>query len=141
MGDLSKHFSAWEFECHCGKCESKPMSLSLLLALELLHISLSAEHKQEIVIKITSGYRCLEYNATIPGASPRSKHLQSIAADIQCYAISDNSQKAKVQIPPDHCASAINSLFPYSLGVGRYDDFTHVDARDRCVRWDFRSGK
>ena len=139
MGDLSRHFSAWEFNCRCKKCESKPIALSTLLALELLHVSLAMEFKQWIVIDIESAYRCPAYNATIPGASPRSKHIQSIAADVKCYAISDDSQRAKVQIPPWECADIMNILFPNSLGIGKYDTFTHIDTRERFARWDFRS--
>ena len=137
MGDLSKHFSASEFKCKCGKCPDRQIPISLILALELLHTSLSHQYGQRVVISVESGHRCEVYNATIPEASPRSKHIQAIAADIKCYVVSQDD-KARIQIPVEHCADILKKLFPESLGIGLYETFLHIDTRQRQARWDFR---
>ena len=71
MGDLSPHFSRFEFFCPCcGKGEPVPRLVTLL------------EHLRERVgrpVKITSGYRCPKHNAAVGGVTD-SPHLQNVAA-------------------------------------------------------------
>lgn len=74
MGDLSAHFSRWEFDCpHCGALQGPDPVL--LVVLERLRRTL----KRPLVI--VSGFRCPEYNARVGGIA-RSQHLYGRAADI-----------------------------------------------------------
>lgn len=73
MGDLSPHFSRYEFDCHDGQ-RAHP-NQRLIETLEKL---------REIVGKpchIVSGYRDRAYNAAIGGA-PHSQHCENTAADL-----------------------------------------------------------
>jgi uncharacterized protein YcbK (DUF882 family) len=74
MGDLSPHFSSWEFACnHCGyRVGPTP---ALLDALERLRGEVGRP------LAIVSGDRCVAYNRRV-GGIPRSQHLHGRAADI-----------------------------------------------------------
>lgn len=73
MGDLSPHFSRWEFACrHCGRLE---LDFRLVDRLERLR---SIRQKP---IKIVSGYRCPAHNAAVGGAR-NSYHIRGQAVDI-----------------------------------------------------------
>lgn len=74
MGDLTAHFSRWEFKCdHCGYLTGP--SPALLEALERLRAEVGRP------LTILSGCRCVAYNARI-GGHKRSQHLHGRAADI-----------------------------------------------------------
>jgi len=74
MGDLSPHFSRWEFDCsHCGALVGPDREL--MSVLENLRNQLGRE------LVIVSGYRCPEYNARVGGIRS-SQHLHGRAADI-----------------------------------------------------------
>ena len=89
MGDLSAHFSGWEFKCpHCGYL-SGPTQL-LLDVLERLRTEVGRP------LTIVSGCRCVPYNKRI-GGHPRSQHLWGRAADIPGgYASVDQARRAGV---------------------------------------------
>jgi uncharacterized protein YcbK (DUF882 family) len=74
MGDLSPHFSRWEFDCpHCGYLIGPDREL--LAVLENLRSYIGRE------LVIVSGVRCAEYNARVGGIR-KSEHLHGRAADI-----------------------------------------------------------
>jgi hypothetical protein len=74
VGDLSPHFSRWEFDCpHCGFLEGPDREL--LGVLENLRGVLGRE------LVVVSGLRCPEYNARVGGIRS-SQHLHGRAADI-----------------------------------------------------------
>ena len=74
MGDLSKYFSAWEFDCpHCGATKGP--------APELLDVLDRMRHKLGRPLVIVSGYRCPEFNARV-GGIPGSEHQWGRAADV-----------------------------------------------------------
>lgn len=82
-------------------------------------------------VHITSGYRTAAYNATLPGASKNSQHIQGRAADIQ---VQDTGPLA--------VAAYAESLMPGWGGVGRYPikagrakGWVHVDTRPNKSRW------
>jgi len=63
MGDLTEHFSKWEFKCPCSECKHREVHINLYLVQKLGEI-------REIVgepIHITSGVRCPTYNKKIGG--------------------------------------------------------------------------
>ncbi len=78
-------FSLSEFECPCGNCENR-VKLVLLNKLQLVRDFIREP------IRISSGYRCANYNLTI-GGSPTSSHLLGLAADIK---IPDNIYRYKL---------------------------------------------
>lgn len=75
MGDLTAHFSRWEFDCpHCKALDGPTPELLAML-----------ERLRNIVRKplvIVSGYRCETYNRRVGGIS-RSQHRRGNAVDIR----------------------------------------------------------
>jgi uncharacterized protein YcbK (DUF882 family) len=69
MGNLSEHFSTWEFECGCGCGECCP-SNELLEMLELTRVDYGR------AIRISSGTRCAQHNEMV-GGSENSSHVPS----------------------------------------------------------------
>jgi hypothetical protein len=81
MGDLSDHFSEWEFRCrHCGVLNGRVVA-ALIVGLEVLR---DAEFPDGL--PIISGYRCPLHNRNTPGAATGSQHLFRAAADIPARA-------------------------------------------------------
>ena len=116
MGDLSEHFSAKEFACHCG-CGGVRVELVLLQALEDIRAMVNAP------IIVVSGYRCLAHNTRVGGAK-KSFHMQGIAADIKTA---------------DMAALYLAALkVPAIKGIGIYlrpGGWIHVDTRRDPARW------
>ena len=119
MGNISKHFSRYEFACSCG-CQFQTVDSELLQVLEQVR-----EHFEKPV-HINSGCRCLEHNTKI-GGSKDSKHMQGIAADIVVE-----------EIEPDVVADYLEERFQERYGIGRYTTFTHIDVRPNKARWNQR---
>lgn len=87
MGDLSAHFSRWEFDCHDGT-HADP-SPALIDALERLR-SICNNRPLQII----SGYRSPRYNKFVGGAR-RSQHMYNRAADIpRGYARREDARAA-----------------------------------------------
>ena len=127
MGDLTAHFSKYEFACKDGTevpAHLLPNLMRLCNALEVLRADLGQP------ITIMSGYRTAAYNAKCGGAK-FSRHVQGDAADIQVAGVA-----------PDVVADAVVRLMKQGKigpgGVGRYDAWTHLDMRGTNARWDFR---
>ncbi len=82
-------------------------------------------------ITVNSGYRSPDYNKSIGGAK-QSQHLLGTAADIVVKGFS-----------ADEVANAIEGLNRIGAikigGLSRYDNFTHVDTREKDARWDNRT--
>lgn len=88
LGDLSTHFSKWEFKCPCRKCIRRKVKVSrvLLHRLEMMIMIIDKGldfHKPVIVL---SGNRCKEYNERVHGY-PNSAHITGDAADIKVEGI------------------------------------------------------
>ena len=118
---VSDNFLRSEFACNCG-CDFNAVDVTLIKVLEDVR-----SHFNGNSILITSGNRCPEYNASIPGASPNSKHTKGIAADF----------KVK-NIHADEVAGYLEEKYPNWFGIGRYIGRTHIDVRSRPARWDNR---
>ena len=67
MGDLSKNFSSYEFQCRCG-CGRGKMSPSLIEQLQMAREILGTS------IDVESGIRCAGHNKKIGGV-PGSAHV------------------------------------------------------------------
>ena len=85
-------------------------------------------------VHITSGYRTAAYNATLPGASKNSQHIQGRAADFWVEGV-----------PVATVAAYAEKLLPGRGGIGRYPrdaahptrktGWVHVDTRPNKSRW------
>lgn len=120
---ISPHFGVWEFKC---KDNSRVIVLDKALV-ELLEIIRLHYNKP---LHINSGYRTVQYNASLKNSSPKSQHILGKAADIWLNDIS-----------PKQLYSWLDSSYPNSLGIGIYDTFVHVDVREGKSRWDYRTKK
>jgi uncharacterized protein YcbK (DUF882 family) len=117
MGDLSEHFSSSEFACpDCGKAS---VTGELIVALEELRAA------AKLPIRILSGYRCPEHNASADGAS-HSQHMLGKAADVRILGLDlQHAYDVAKKVPAF-----------YFGGIGVYDgNFLHVDVRDGKARW------
>ena len=120
---ISQHFGVWEFKC---KDNSRVIVLDKAL-IELLEIIRLHYNKP---LHVNSGYRTVQYNASLKNSSPKSQHILGKAADIWLNDVS-----------PKQLYSWLDSSYPNSLGIGIYDTFVHVDVREGKSRWDYRTKK
>lgn len=114
---LTKNFTRSEFACRCG-CGFDGVDLRVPRILQQIR-----DHYGAAVI-VTSGCRCDRHNRSSVGGSPRSQHLLGKAADIVVSGV-----------PPSEVADYIDEHWPHTLGLGRYDTFTHLDVRRLRARW------
>lgn len=115
MGDLSEHFDRSEFACQCG-CGQDTVDAELLAVLEEIRGMFGP-------VTINSGNRCIAHNRAV-GGGEKSQHLTGRAADI---VVKDTT--------PAHVQDYIALSWPMQYGLGRYDDFTHIDTRTHKARW------
>jgi len=106
-GDISEHFSAHEFACHCSACgHSVIVTRATLRAAERLRAVLGT-------VTVVSGYRCPAHNAAIGGAD-KSQHMHGRAIDI----------------PGSHTVSQVRSTHSFTaLGYNSKGHVIHVDTR------------
>lgn len=134
MTKITEHFTREEFDCHDHTpypSEWIPVLKNLCAQLEVIR------SVWNLPIKVISGYRTLEYNTKISGASD-SYHMKGMASDIQIAGI-----------PAKDVHKAIKDLFIAGKirigGLGLYKDFVHVDTRENhsksgsssLVEWDY----
>ena len=118
MGDLSTHFSRYEFACKCDYgCGLDTVDVKLLEFLEDIR-----SHFNCAVI-ISSGHRCPQHNKD-EGGEENSQHLLGKAADFEVRGVG----AWQVQ-------NYFDNRFPKRYGMGRYSDFTHIDVRPFRKRW------
>lgn len=108
---LSEHFSTHEFDCPCGECTETLVDLDLIVVLEHLRRVMGGKP-----VTISSGYRCVPHNGTIPNADPNSYHTKGMAADIKIGGAD----------PTEMLAHAVKCG---ATGVGLYHNRIHVDVR------------
>jgi uncharacterized protein YcbK (DUF882 family) len=112
----SKWFKRGEFACKCG-CGFNTVDAELLQILEGVRMYFNK------AVKVSSGCRCPSHNFDIGGAM-NSRHKQGRAADI---TVKDTS--------PQEVYDHLNEMYPDTLGLGKYNTFTHVDSRVGKARW------
>ena len=101
-----KHFKPSEFCCKCGCC-SCDVHPQLVAALDL------ARAKAGVPFKISSGFRCQEYNKAV-GAKTTSSHTRGLAADV---AFENGHQGIVI----------LKALVPLFDRIGVGNGFIHVD--------------
>ncbi len=124
---ISKYFTKSEFDCNDGS----EMPDDVLINIEDLADELDIIREFfNAPITVNSGYRSPDYNKSI--GAKQSQHLLGTAADIVVKGFS-----------ADEVANAIEGLNRIGAikigGLGRYDNFTHVDTREKDARWDNRT--
>lgn len=106
MGDLTRHFSRWEFECPC-ECKNDEIQIDFVRRLQKVRENFGP-------MAVNSGYRCEQHNRSV-GGSPESSHLHGLAADIRC----SNS------LSRFHLLRSLMQEGFQRIGIGK--DFFHVD--------------
>ena len=81
-----KYFDRKEFACPCGRCNGYPAEPKEKLVMVAENVR---EHFGEPVI-VSSGVRCREHNAELPGSVPNSRHLSGKAMDFRVSGISSS---------------------------------------------------
>jgi uncharacterized protein YcbK (DUF882 family) len=123
MGDVAPHFSRHEFACSCG-CGFCAVDVELVCVLEDLREAFGGRP-----VHINSGCRCERYNARPDvSGSKGSYHCKAMASDVWI----DDAE-------PDALADYLEAVYPGRYGIGRYNDFTHIDVRPSPARWDNRT--
>lgn len=117
---VAEDFWLSEFQCNDGT--------DILLLHEALPALLQRirDHFGDRTVTVNSAFRTAAYNEKIGGAS-KSRHLHGLAADIEVEGID-----------PRDVANFAETLDVG--GIGRYNDFTHVDVYGRDRRWDKTTG-
>lgn len=115
---LSKNFQVCEFACNDG-------SNVVIIDPLLVWILQNVRDYFGKPVHITSAYRTASHNADIGGAS-NSMHTYGMAADF----IVDGVEACDVQ-------SYLESVMPGTGGIGKADDYTHVDTRAEMSRWTY----
>jgi uncharacterized protein YcbK (DUF882 family) len=123
MGDLSPHFSRHEFACKgCGKGVDGCVGGFDTVDSELL-IVLETVRDRYGRVTITSGCRCKAWNKAV-GGTRNSQHQFARAADIVVDGV-----------PAWEIQEFIDNTWPDRYGLGKYEDFTHIDTRRNRARW------
>uniref|UniRef100_A0A6M3XLY5 Putative peptidase n=1 Tax=viral metagenome TaxID=1070528 RepID=A0A6M3XLY5_9ZZZZ len=120
LGNLSTHFSKWEFKCPCKKCIHKKVRVSSLLLFKLEMMILMIDkfanvHKPVIVL---SGNRCEEENKKIDGF-PDSPHIPKPDGEA-----TDIKVKGMIPIELGLIAEEVGNL---RIGIAKWG--IHVDVR------------
>lgn len=132
MGDITQNISQHELDCKCGKCDVTIHSYEPVIQ----HWQDCCDHfankysVSKVVLEITSGARCFEYNRGHDvGSNDNSQHPRCRAIDGKVFLPSGE------QIPPAEIYNYFDNRFPRSNGVGLYSSFTHLDTRPKRARW------
>lgn len=113
------YFTRDEFACKCG-CGLDTIDYEVVSACHAIRVHFDRR------VTVTNGSRCSAYNKQIGGAF-RSQHKKCRAADI----VVDGVPASIVQ---DFADENLNIG-----GLGRYDNFTHLDSRKGRARWNGHS--
>ena len=76
MGDMTKNFSRWEFECKCG-CGKNNIDPTVVHYCQVIRDDLG------VPVYVSSGCRCQKHNDAQPHSVKNSAHVSGLAADIQ----------------------------------------------------------
>ncbi len=109
-----RHFGPHEFVCPCENCDGGAHHMDR----DFLRLLDRARDLAGVPFVINSGYRCPEYNATLPNAVSDSSHTLGLAVDIATL-----TSRARFAV-----LEAMFALGVQRIGIG--DRFIHVDVDD-----------
>lgn len=113
---LAANFRASEFDCQGnGCCATTPIDEKLVDYLQQIR-----NHFGKPVY--VTAYRCQAYNAKVANAVPNSYHMYGMAADFHIDGVA-----------PEEIAKYAESIG--IKGIGLYDTFVHIDARESKSFW------
>jgi uncharacterized protein YcbK (DUF882 family) len=118
---VSKYFKAYEFDCPCSSCNKTIISEKLLILLDKLR------DKLQTPVRITSGYRCKDYQKELSNTTgvetsiKISQHELGEAADLKA-ATFDGWELEKIA----------RDVGFRAVGTGKM--FVHVDTRPGKIR-------
>lgn len=121
---LTRNFHIDEFACHDGTAVPPELYSNVLELAKNLQI---LRDQLEKPIKIMSGYRHIEYNKKIGGAT-KSQHLTAKAADIKVKGVSPEKMASIISVAMENGAIKKG-------GLGKYPTFTHYDIRGKRATW------
>ena len=140
MGDITEHFSYWEFACKCG-CGFDCVNFDHVRRLERFRAFIQREIGREFALQILSGVRCPAHNAAIkPRSTPDSQHTFKVIFRGGIQIEADGRPCASDVIAADaetDQGMPAERLYQLALdfgkfnGVGQYHDFVHLDSRQR----------
>jgi hypothetical protein len=110
---LTANFTYGELRAHLAPPQTIGNLRSLAQYLEVVRGILA------VPIKVTSGYRSPSHNASIPGASPTSDHVNGLAADILPLGMSQREAYRRLQ-----AAASSGALPPFDQII--YYPFQHI---------------
>jgi uncharacterized protein YcbK (DUF882 family) len=113
---ISPHFYQHDFSCPCG-CGFADVSKELVELLETVQ-----QHFEQSVL-IHKGCCCTQYSKEC-GDIYASQHLLGTAADITVNTIA-----------ADRVADYLETRYPKQYGIGRSENYTHIDIRASAARW------
>lgn len=126
---MSKYFKPKEMACKCG-CGFDKLSERLYFTLDIIRDYIDRP------IIVNSACRCAKHNQAVGGVK-NSQHVQGRAADIRAKDMTAGTLWQKIK--------ELHGMgrLPYLKGLGRYDNFVHVDVRDapKLVEFDYRKRK
>lgn len=93
--------------------------------IEPLKIADELRHRLGVRVTVLSGYRSMDYNSAIGGAS-RSQHMRNRALDLKFKCSSDEAFALAEQMREE-------GLF--TGGIGWYPSFIHIDTRGYAATW------
>lgn len=125
-GDITEHFSRYEFKCPCG-CGRDDIDKRLVERLENVFEYLTKCERGCKYIIITNGIRCPTYSTSVGGFATDA-HTRSMAADWYCIGDDDKPYS-------DLELAAVCELFHFGgIGVHLFGDnerkCVHSDIRD-----------
>lgn len=127
MGNRSKNLSDHEFKCKCRlRAPHLPICAQVFPPDALIDVVQGVRDHFGAPVIIHSGHRCKPYNKHVRGAR-KSQHVKATAADITVKGAT-----------PSEVQEYLLQRYPETLGIGRYNTFTHVDVRPYKARWDNR---
>ena len=112
---LSANFKAREFDCTCSRCTETLIDEKLVKYLQQFR-----DHFEKPISP--TAYRCPAHNAEVPNAATKSRHTMGMAADFHIDGVH-----------PIEIARYAESIG--IKGIGLYDDFVHIDTRDKKSFW------
>jgi uncharacterized protein YcbK (DUF882 family) len=120
MGDITEHFSWWEFQSKDGALMPPPVRINIVRTAEMLEKlrgRLTIKYGGDHPLKVLSGYRSPEHNAAEGGAKD-SQHVPGKASDVTTPDLTPAQvQEAALELQAEGEIG----------GVGTYPGFTHVD--------------